>query len=122
MVRITLALALAATTALAEPGDENKNARPSKRPESERSQPAPDEKKEDKGKDQKEQKGEAKIKETKGSVKIAGTDVSYVAQTGTLPLLKDDGSPRADVFFVYYTVVDADGKALAEKDERRPIM
>ena len=61
-------------------------------------------------------------KESKGSVKIAGTDVSYAAKTGTLPLLKEDGAPRADVFFVYYARTGADGKPLAATDSARPII
>ena len=67
-------------------------------------------------------KPEVKAKETKGSVKIAGADVSYLAKTGTLPLLKDDGLPRADVFYVYYAATDAEGKPLSAKDTTRPIM
>ena len=61
-------------------------------------------------------------KETKGSVKIAGNEVTYIAKTGTLPLLKDDGTPRADVFFVYYAATGADGKPLAATDSKRPVM
>lgn len=61
-------------------------------------------------------------KETKGSLKIAGVDVPYVAKTGTLPLLKDDGSTRADVFFVYYAATGADGKQLNASNPARPIM
>lgn len=85
-------------------------AKPSEKPE----------KKDDKPKEGSETK-EQKPKETKGSVKIAGQDVSYVAKTGTLPLLKEDGSPRANVFFVYYAAVDAQGKPLAAQDQARPI-
>ncbi len=73
-------------------------------------------------KEDKDKKPEVKAKETKGSVKIAGADVSYVAKTGTLPLLKDDGTPRADVFYVYYAATDGDGKPLAAKNTTRPIM
>lgn len=123
MVRLTLALTLAAATVLAQQGEENK--RPTRRPEPERAQPGAEEKKDEKKeekKDGKDQKADAKIKETRGSVNIAGNNVSYLAKTGTLPLIKEDGSPRADVFFVYYAATDTDGKTLAEKDERRPIM
>src|SRR3954447_3612470 len=56
-----------------------------------------------------EKKPEEKPKESKGSVTIAGTEIKYVAKTGTLPLLKEDGSgEKARVFFVYYTALDAD--------------
>ncbi len=74
------------------------------------------------GKPAKSDKPEVKAKETKGSVKIAGADVGYLAKTGTLPLLKDDGTPRADVFYVYYAATDAEGKPLAAKNTARPIM
>jgi carboxypeptidase C (cathepsin A) len=59
---------------------------------------------------------EEKPKETWGSVVIAGTEVKYLVRTGTIPLLKEDGSgERARLFFVYYAVADADGKLLADK-------
>ena len=87
--------------------------------------PKDGEKKEEKKDEKKDDKKDAKKdapKETKGSVKIAGKDVYYVAKTGTLPLLKDDGTPRADVFYVYYAATNADGKPLAETDSSRPVM
>jgi carboxypeptidase C (cathepsin A) len=37
------------------------------------------------------------------SVTIAGERVTYVAETGMLPLLKPDGSSRASIFYVAYT-------------------
>jgi len=86
----------------------------------------PDEKKEDaKPADKKpeEKAKEEKPKESKGSVTIGGQEVKYVAKTGTLPLLKEDGTgEKASVFFVYYSVVGADGKPLAATDAgKRPI-
>jgi carboxypeptidase C (cathepsin A) len=74
-----------------------------------------DEKKDDKAKEQ-------KPKESKGTVTIAGAEVTYAAKTGTLPLLKDDGATRADVFFVYYARSGQDGKPLASADPSRPII
>ena len=74
-----------------------------------------DEKKDDKAKEQ-------KPKESKGTVTIAGTEITYAAKTGTLPLLKDDGATRADVFFVYYARTGQDGKPLATADATRPII
>jgi carboxypeptidase C (cathepsin A) len=61
--------------------------------------------------------------ETRGSVAISGREVSYLAKTGTMPLLKEDGSgERARVFFVYYAATGADGKPLAASEpEKRPI-
>ena len=75
---------------------------------------APPEKKEEKKETEKEQPP----KESKGSVTIAGAKVSYVAKTGTLPVLKEDGSPRASIFFVYYVATDGEGKPIAEKGLR----
>jgi len=40
------------------------------------------------------------------TVSIAGERVTYVAETGMLPLLKPDGSSRASVFYVAYTRTD----------------
>jgi carboxypeptidase C (cathepsin A) len=91
---------------------------PAKKPEGEKKEEAkaPEKKPEDKAK-------EEKPKESKGAVTIAGQEIKYVTKTGTLPLLKEDGSgERARVFFVYYAAVDADGKPLATTDAaKRPI-
>jgi carboxypeptidase C (cathepsin A) len=40
---------------------------------------------------------------TTNTVAIAGQRVTYVAETGMLPLLKPDGTSRASVFYVAYT-------------------
>ncbi len=87
--------------------------------------PKPEEKKEpaekkDAAKDEKAK--EVKPKESKGSVAIAGVEITYAAKTGTLPLLKEDGTTRADVFFVSYARTGADGKPLAATDPSRPII
>ena len=37
------------------------------------------------------------------TVMIANERVTYTAETGMLPLLKPDGTPRASVFYVAYT-------------------
>ena len=76
---------------------------------------------EEKGKEEKPK--EEKPKESKGSVTIAGQEVKYVAKTGTLPLLKEDGSgEKASVFFISYSAVGADAKPLAGADAtKRPI-
>ncbi len=87
--------------------------------------PKPEEKKEpaEKKDDKKDEKAkEQKPKESKGSVTIAGTEVKYVTKTGTMPLLKEDGATRADVFFVYYARAGEDGKPLASADASRPII
>jgi carboxypeptidase C (cathepsin A) len=65
---------------------------------------------------------EQKPKESKGSATIGGAEVKYVVKTGTMPLLKDDGTPRANVFYVHYAVSGDDGKRLAESNPAgRPI-
>jgi carboxypeptidase C (cathepsin A) len=71
--------------------------------------------------EKKEQK-ETKAKETTGKVTIAGKEITYLAKTGTMPLLKDDGASRADVFYVYYAATGADGKPLAATEPARPVM
>ena len=77
-------------------------------------------------KDAKEQPKDAgkeeKPKEKPGHVTLGGVDIHYIVQTGMMPLLKDDGTPRANVFYVYYAVTDAKGKRLAAQDAgSRPI-
>ncbi len=91
---------------------------PAKKPEGEKKEEGkPVEKKPD------DKAKEEKPKESKGAVTIAGKEVTYAAKTGTLPLLKDDGSgEKARVFFVYYAATDAAGKPLAAANPAgRPI-
>ncbi len=56
------------------------------------------------------EKPEKKLKEkcsvTTGSVTIAGKTISYTATAGTILLKKEDGTPRASVFYVAYTKND----------------
>ncbi len=47
------------------------------------------------------------------TVTIAGQHVTYVAETGMLPVLKADGVSRASIFYVAYTRTD--------KTEKRPV-
>jgi carboxypeptidase C (cathepsin A) len=75
--------------------------------------PAPEaDKKPPEKKEEKKEEPE-KPKEKAGSVTISGAEVKYLAQTGMLPVFKEDGTPRANVFYVYYAVTDKDGKRLA---------
>jgi carboxypeptidase C (cathepsin A) len=53
---------------------------------------------------------------TEHAITINGKELAYKAEAGMLPLLKEDGSPRANIFYVAYTV---EGAADAS---RRPIM
>ena len=81
----------------------------------------PAEKKEEK-KDAADKPKEEKPKEHAGQVTLGGAEVKYLAQTGTIPVLKEDGAVKADVFYVYYAATGADGKRLAAKDaSTRPI-
>jgi carboxypeptidase C (cathepsin A) len=50
------------------------------------------------------------------SVTIGGVKVNYAAETGMLPLLKPDGSSRANIFYTAYTRLDAANK------NPRPVM
>ena len=96
-----LLLTAAVTFADDKPPPETKDAPPAEK--------KPDEKKDEKPKDD-------KPKEHAGKVTLGGAEVKYLAQTGTIPVLKDDGAAKADVFYVYYAATDADGKRLAAKD------
>ena len=88
-------------------------------PKPEESKPA--EKKEEKKEDKKDEAD--KPKEKAGSAIIAGAEVKYLTLTGQLPIFKEDGSPRATVFYVYYAATDKDGKRLAATNPGgRPIM
>lgn len=114
----TLLLSLAASLAVAAPlftcaqekADEPKDAKPAEKKE----EAKPDDKKKEK---------EEKPKESRGSVTIAGKEVKYLAKTGMMPLLKEDGSgERASIFYVYYAVTNGDGQPLAKSaGEKRPI-
>ena len=53
---------------------------------------------------------------TEHAITVGGRELAYKAEAGMLPLLKDDGSPRANIFFVAYTLVTEADAA------RRPIM
>ena len=48
---------------------------------------------------------------TTNTVTIAGQHVTYIAETGMLPILKDDGNSRASVFYVAYTRIGEPNKA-----------
>ena len=69
-------------------------------------------------------RGEEKPKEKAGQVMLSGSTqpFRYVAQTGTVPILKEDGGKKANIFYVYYAATDEDGKRLAAKNINRPIM
>jgi len=53
---------------------------------------------------------------TEHALTLGGREVAYKAEAGMLPLLKEDGGPRASIFYVAYTLVTEADAA------RRPIM
>ncbi len=57
------------------------------------------------------------------TVTIAGQRVTYVAETGMLPILKPDGTSRASVFYVAYTRVaeNSESKKLKAEMQKRPV-
>ncbi|WP_395735365.1 S10 family peptidase [Prosthecobacter sp.] len=61
-------------------------------------------KKEEK-KDEKKPDGDKPVV-TSGKVTIGGKEISYEAKAGTLPILKPDGKPSAQVFYTAYTMKD----------------
>lgn len=66
---------------------------------------------------------EVKPKETRATLSLDGSTLHYIAQTGLLPILKDDGGTKASVFYVYYAVTDSDGARNARSaPEKRPLM
>ncbi len=48
---------------------------------------------------------------TTNTVTIAGQRVTYVAETGMLPILKNDGTTRASVFYIAYTRIGESDKS-----------
>jgi carboxypeptidase C (cathepsin A) len=61
--------------------------------------------------EEEEKKDEEKISETSGSITVAGEKVAYLAKAGTLKLKKEDGTPRASVFYVAYEREGVNDKA-----------
>jgi carboxypeptidase C (cathepsin A) len=50
---------------------------------------------------------EDKIVKTSHSIRIGGADIKYTATTGTIVLRQEDGTPRANFFFIAYARDDA---------------
>lgn len=94
---------------------------PAKKPDTEKKEDAraADKKPEERPREAKEEKP----KETWGSVTIDGKEIRYMAKTGLLPLLKEDGSgEKAKIFYVYYQAAEGNGRLLADEDSlKRPI-
>ncbi len=53
---------------------------------------------------------------TTNTVAIAGKRVTYVAETGMLPILKPDGTSRASVFYVAYTRLQPEDRSQKTED------
>ncbi|MGA2786278.1 MAG: hypothetical protein ABSF60_02010, partial [Verrucomicrobiota bacterium] len=59
---------------------------------------------------------------TTNTVAIAGRRVTYIAETGMLPILSTDGTARASVFYVAYTRVDkSEIRNPKSEIEQRPV-
>ena len=72
--------------------------------------------------EEKDPKKEEKPKERSGQISLGGTEIKYLAQTGTIPVFKDDGAVKADVFYVYYAATGPNGKRLStHPGNSRPI-
>ena len=57
------------------------------------------------------------------AVVIGGTRVSYAAETGMLPVLKADGTSRANIFYTAYTRLDKPENGNPKLElEKRPVM
>ncbi len=54
---------------------------------------------------------EDKIVQTKHAIRIGGADIRYTANAGTMVLRAEDGTPRANIFFIAYTREDAGAAA-----------
>lgn len=78
--------------------------------------PKPGGEKEEGGKKPDAPEPKEESKETEGKAMIGGSEVTYQATAGTIPLTKKDGEPRASVFYVSY-VRTQDGKP----DPSRPL-
>jgi carboxypeptidase C (cathepsin A) len=123
MLKRLLSLTLASSLVFAQQPDPKPPVKKPEEAEAEAKAKAEKEKaeKEKAEKEKADGKNAGKPKESRGQVTIAGKAVTYLAKTGMVPLLKDDGSTRADVFSVYYAATDADGNPLATKNTDRPI-
>ena len=45
---------------------------------------------------------------TKHSITVGDSELAYSAETGMLPLLKEDGTAKASMFYVAYTIDGGD--------------
>jgi len=52
-----------------------------------------------------------KFSKTQHSIQAGGTELAYTATAGTLVLRKEDGKPKASIFFVAYTLDSAKDKS-----------
>lgn len=70
-----------------------------------------------------EKASEEKPKEKSDKIFLSGKELEYIVQTGMMPILKDDGKIRAQVFYIYYAVSDGEGKRIAfNSPASRPVM
>lgn len=76
-------------------------------------EPKKEEKREEK-QDEKKPEGDKPVV-TEGKVTVGGKEIAYQAKAGTLPILKPDGKPSAQVFYTAYTMKHV------EDVSRRPV-
>ncbi len=66
---------------------------------------------------------EVKPKETSGTFHLEGQEMRYTTQTGLLPIFKEDGSIKANVFYVYYALASETSEREAKvAPSKRPVM
>jgi len=51
---------------------------------------------------------EDKVSKTSHTIRLSGQDIKFTATTGTMVQRAEDGTPRANIFFIAYTKDDAD--------------
>lgn len=104
---VCLALALPAWTAATAEEPKKTPPHPEAVPEK-KEEPKKDDKKTEEKKPETDKAGDKdKPVVTEGSVTIGGKEIAYQAKAGTLPILKPDGKPSAQVFYVSYTAKNA---------------
>lgn len=104
---LTLSFGLAGHAQDAKPAHHPDTSKPEDKKGTQEAKDKPEEKKEgeDKGKEKGKEKAadEDKPVITEGTATIGGKEIAYEAKAGTLPILKPDGKPSAQVFYVAYT-------------------
>src|SRR5258708_16178407 len=92
LLSFTTMFLLCANVAWAQQTAQNPAEKPSEKPKEEKkTPPAPEE----------------KVVTSKHSLRIGGQEIKYTATAGTISLKLEDGTPKASIFYVAYTKVQA---------------